>query len=167
MEMRGSFKHLPTAHKVFYLTMLLMFPAAMVILFLILMFVVELKEFIWLALPLIFAVVSPAVVLKDLLNPEIIISSDDSVRMEKRFGKKLEVKFTEIKAGIGLVTEDRKVIFLISKPPPRIIAASDWFSMKEKEELMSLIKDNAEKYDYEYKEFGTKDEAMAHARSFF
>jgi hypothetical protein len=135
--------------------------------FLILLLVVKLEEFIWLALPLIFAVVSPAVVLKDLLNPETIITGDSSIRMEKRFGKKVEIKLSEINAGVGLVTEGRKVIFLISKSPPRIIAASDWFSMKEKEELMSLIKDNAEKYEYEYKEFNDKQEAMAYARSFF
>ena len=160
MELKSSFVELPISHKAAYLIMMIGIPIAAAVIFLVMFLIIGVKEFIILALPIIFGVVAPAVVLKELLNPEVIMIDDRRITLEKRFGKRTKIDLPKLKAVIGLVTKDRKVILMISAHPTQIISASDWYNLEEKEELISILKENKGDHPYEYREFDTKAAAM-------
>ncbi len=167
MKMESSFKNLPIVHKIFYLAMMVGMPVAMTLLFLVLLLVVKVEEFMFLALPLIFGIVSPVMILKDLLNPEKIQVGEKKVVMEKRFGKGKEIDLKNIKAVINLVTKDRIVILLLSNDPSKIISVTDWYPQDKKKELISHLKKIEQDLDLNIKEFQDKPAAMAYARSFY
>ncbi|MCK5774252.1 MAG: hypothetical protein KAH57_10735, partial [Thermoplasmata archaeon] len=102
MKMDSSFKHLPKVQKFAFLFMMLEVPILMALLFLILLLVVEVKEFTFLMLPLVFGLVSPAVILKDILNHSTVNVGERSVVLEKRFGKKIKIDLVDIKVVVGL-----------------------------------------------------------------
>ena len=139
----------------------------MALLFLILLLVVEVKEFTFLMLPLVFGLVSPAVILKDILNHSTVNVGERSVVLEKRFGKKIKIDLVDIKVVVGLVSKGRIVILLLSKDPSKIIAISDWFPMDQKRTLLSSLKKMDETFQFGYKEFKDKQAAMVYLKSFY
>ena len=139
----------------------------MALLFLVLLLVVQVEEFTFLMLPVVFGLVSPAVILKELLNSSRVHVGDRSVILEKRFGKKVEIDLVDIKVVVGLVSKGRIVILILSKDPSKIIAISDWFPMDQKKTLLSSLKRMDETFQFGYKEFKNKQAAMVYLKSFY
>lgn len=167
MNIEKSFYHLPKVHKFFYLTMMIEVPILMTVLFLTLLWVVEVEGFTFLVMPLVFGVVSPGVVLKDLLNSETIRIDDENIVSEKRFGKATAIAVSDLKVVVGLTTNNRLVILLLSRDPSKIISVSDWYPMNKKTELVSYIKRLEERSRFSYREFSDKQAAMMYIKSLY
>ena len=165
MKMESSFKNLPFFRKAIYLEMVIGVPITMLILFFILLLILELDDPEYLIIPIFFGLVTPAFVMKDFLNPKKITITDESIKLEKRFGGDTEIDFGDLKSVASYEKGGRLVIMFMSRKPRRVINVSDWYPYDKKENLLSHMKRSVEGREFEYKEFNDKKAMMNYVLS--
>jgi hypothetical protein len=142
-------------------------PIAGIAVFVVLLLIVQMKDLPILLLPLIFGIVSPIVVAKDLVNYKIFKKQGNSMLLTKKFGKPMAMDLSDIIDVTVYEDKNRTVVLLLTKDQKKIIALGDWFPQEGIKQLIKELESDSKEHGFEVSKFDNKMVVQQHVGALY
>lgn len=167
MELKSGYSNLPTYYRIFFHIMVWLVPLIGVGIFVILLVFVKPEEIMILIIPLVFGLVAPFVVGKDLVDTKTFKKQGSSIILSKRFGKPVAFDVKDLIDVTVFEEKNRIVVMLLSRDQKKAIPLGDWFSQEGKSELIEELEKESKDHDWVVSRFTNKMAVQDHVRTMY